>query len=61
LRWDARAQAALRAFGRAATRLLCQLALRSGCSEATDTFTRAGGSAADVPSSEATGAAVEPV
>jgi len=40
---------------------MCQLAWRSGCSEADRTFTSSGGSAADVPPSAATGAAVEPL
>jgi len=38
---------------------MCQLAWRSGCSAADRTITSSGGSAADVPPSEATGAAVE--
>jgi len=40
---------------------MCQLAWRSGCSEADRTITSSGGSAADVPPSAATGAAVEPL
>ena len=40
---------------------MCQLAWRSGCSAANRTITSSGGSAADVPPSEATGAAVEPL
>ena len=39
---------------------MCQLAWRSGCSEADRTLTSGGGSAADVTSSAANGAAVEP-
>ena len=38
---------------------MCQLAWRSGCSAADRTITSSGGSAADVPPSAATGAAVE--
>ena len=44
----------------AASRPMCQLAWRSGCSAADRTITSSGGSAADVPPSAATGAAVEP-
>jgi hypothetical protein len=40
---------------------MCQLAWRSGCSAADRTITSSGGSAADVPPSEANGAAVEPL
>jgi hypothetical protein len=40
---------------------MCQLAWRSGCSAADRTITSSGGSAADVPPSAATGAAVEPL
>jgi hypothetical protein len=40
---------------------MCQLAWRSGCSEADRTFTSSGGSAADVTPSAANGAAVEPL
>ena len=45
----------------AASRPMCQLAWRSGCSEAARNPTTTGASAADVPQSAATGAAVEPV
>jgi hypothetical protein len=45
----------------AASRPMCQFAWRSGCSAADRTITSSGGSAADVPPSEATGAAVEPL
>lgn len=45
----------------AASRPMCQLAWRSGCSAAGRTTTSSGGSAADVPPSAATGAAVEPL
>ena len=47
--------------GGAASRPMCQLAWRSGCSAADRTITSSGGSAADVPPSAATGAAVEPL
>jgi hypothetical protein len=40
---------------------MCQLAWRSGSSAADRTITSSGGSAADVPPSAATGAAVEPL
>jgi hypothetical protein len=43
----------------AASRPTCPFAWRSGCSEADGTISSSGDSAADVPSSEATGAAVE--
>ena len=45
----------------AASRPMCQLAWRSGCSETDRTITSSGGSASDVPPSAATGAAVEPL
>ena len=58
-RWDDwRTGCLLPAVG-AASRPMCQLAWRSGCSEADRTITSSGASAADVPPSEATGAAVE--
>ena len=47
--------------GDAASRPMCQLVWRSGCSAAGRTVTRSGGSATDVPPSAATGAAVEPL
>lgn len=47
--------------GGAASRPMCQLAWRSGCSAAGRTITSSGGAAADVPPSAATGAAVEPL
>ena len=47
--------------GGAASRPMCQLAWRSGCSAAGRTITSSGGSAADVPPSAANGAAVEPL
>ena len=47
--------------GGAAPLPMCQLAWRSGCSEAVRTLTSGGASAADVPPSKATGAAVEPL
>lgn len=60
-RWDDwRTRCPLPAGG-AASRSMCQLAWRSGCSAADRTITSSGGSAADVPPSAATGAAVEPL
>lgn len=45
----------------AASRPMCQLTWRSGCSAAGRTITSSGGPAADVPPSAANGAAVEPL
>lgn len=55
------ARAALPHAVGAASRPMCQLAWRSGRSAADRTITSGGGSAADVPPSAATGAAVEPL
>jgi len=47
--------------GGTASRPMCQLVWRSGCSEDARPLTSSGAPAADVPSSAATGAAVEPL
>jgi hypothetical protein len=60
-RWDDWRTGCLLPAVSAASRPMCQLAWRSGCSAADRTLTSSGGSAADVPPSAATGAAVEPL
>lgn len=58
-RWDDWRTCCLLPTGGAASRPMCQLAWRSGCSAADRTITSSGGSAADVIPSAANGAAVE--
>ena len=60
-RWDDWRTGCPLPTGGAASRPMCQLAWRSGCSAADRTITSSGGSAADVTQSAATGAAVEPL
>lgn len=59
-RWDDWRTGCLLPTGGAASLPMCQLAWRSGCSAADRTLTSSGASAADMPPSAATGAAVEP-
>jgi hypothetical protein len=60
-RWDDWRTGCPLPTGGAASRPMCQLAWRSGCSAADRTSTSSGGPAADVTPSAATGAAVEPL